>query len=107
MEISDNRLQAALKYLATTDADAARAKALVEGLSEQRKTIKAVLFNKADGSNDVRNNSAYASVEYKQHIEKLTKAIEEYETLRNKRLTESLIVEVWRSCNANRRVGNI
>lgn len=107
MHISDERLQKALTYLSKTDADAARAKAYVEGLSEQRKTIKAILFNAASGSNEVRVNAAYASDEYGQHVEKLKVAIEQYESLKNKRLTESLIVEVWRSCNANRRVGNV
>lgn len=107
MEISDDRLQKALTYLATTDAEAARAKALVEGLSEQRKTVKAILFQAAQGSNQVREAEAYASEEYTAHINKLTAAVERFETLRNKRLTESLIVEVWRSCNANRRNGNI
>lgn len=107
MDISDERLQKSLHYLASTDIEAAKAKAYVEGLSEQRKTIKAIIFQTSQGTNQAREASAYASDEYINHIDKLQKAIESFETLKNKRLTESLIVEVWRSCNANRRHGNV
>ena len=107
MDISDDRLKKALTYLAETDVEAAKAKAYGEGLSEQRKSIKALLFNDAQGSNEVRTNIAYASDEYRDHVDKLTVAIKDFEILKNKRLTEALIVEVWRSCNANRRSGNL
>lgn len=107
MQVSEERLQKALHYLAATDVPAAQAKALVEGLSEQRKTLKALGFNRSMGNNEERTNSAYASKEYKEHLKKLTQAIEDYEILRNKRLTNSLIVEVWRTEQANRRSGNI
>ena len=107
MEIPDERLQKALDFLAGTDLKAANAKALVEGLSEQRKTIKSMLYIEAHGDQKKREAEAYAADEYIEHIEKYTNAIAEFETLRNRRITAALIVEVWRSCNANRRNGNI
>ena len=107
MEIPDERLQKALDFLAGTDLKAANAKALVEGLSEQRKTIKSMLYIEAQGDQKKREAEAYAADEYIEHIEKYTNAIAEFETLRNRRITAALIVEVWRSCNANRRNGNI
>lgn len=107
MNIPDERLQKALDYLAGTDLKAANAKALVEGLSEQRKTIKSILYINATGDQKKREAEAYAADEYILHVEKYQNAIAEFEALRNRRLTASLIVEVWRSCNANRRSGNI
>ena len=107
MDIPDERLQKALDFLAGTDLKAANAKALVEGLSEQRKTIKSILYLNATGDQKKREAEAYAAEEYILHIEKYTNAIGEFETLRNRRITAALIVEVWRSCNANRRNGNI
>ena len=107
MDIPDERLQKALDFLAGTDLKAANAKALVEGLSEQRKTIKSMLYIEAQGDQKKREAEAYAADEYIEHIEKYTNAIAEFETLRNRRITAALIVEVWRSCNANQRKGNI
>ena len=107
MDIPDERLQKALDYLAHTDAKAANAKALVEGLSEQRKTLKSILYLAATGDQKKREAEAYAGEEYILHVEKYQNAILEFETLRNRRITAALIVEVWRSCNANRRNGNI
>lgn len=107
MIVSDDRCQKALKYLASTDEDAARAKAHLEGLQEQRKTVKAMMFMQAEGAQQTREQQAYNSDEYKQHIEKIENAVLDFETLKQKRLTEALIIEVWRSCNSNRRTGNI
>ena len=107
MDIPDERLQKALDFLAGTDLKAANAKALVEGLSEQRKTIKSILYINATGDQKKREAEAYSADEYILHIEKYQNAIADFETLKNRRMTASLIVEVWRSCNANRRNGNI
>jgi len=107
MDIPDERLQKALDFLAGTDLKAANAKALVEGLSEQRKTIKSILYINATGDQKKREAEAYSADEYILHVEKYQNAIADFETLKNRRMTASLIVEVWRSCNANRRSGNI
>lgn len=105
--VGPERLRKALIYLAETDEPFAKAKALVEGLSEQRKTIKAVAYLQSTGSQGDRTEMAYACAAYKQHIDKLNDAIYDFEIMRNKRSTESLIVEVWRSFNAARRSGNL
>lgn len=105
--ISADRLQKALEYLATTDEPAAKAKAYLMGLEEITKTIKATEFLKAKGTNGERDAAAYASANYQTHIDKIEEATFDYETMRNKRLTEALIVEVWRTLSANQRRGNI
>jgi hypothetical protein len=105
--ISNDRLQKALEYLATTDEPCAKAKAYLTGLDETTKTVKATEFLKASGTNGERDATAFASANYREHIEKLEEATYSYELVRNKRLTEALIIEVWRSINANRRNGNL
>ncbi len=107
MDISDDRLQKSLTYLATTDEEAAQARAYMDGMNEQKKTVFSVELLKASGSVEVKKAEAYSSSSYMQHAKLVQQAIYDYEVLRNKRLTEALIVEVWRSCNANRRRGNI
>ena len=103
--ISTERLQKALTYLAETDDSCAKAKALMIGLEHQLKTVKSVVFTKATGTMAEKDAAAYASKSYVDHVEKIQNATYDYETLRNKRLTEELIIEVWRSINSNRRHG--
>jgi hypothetical protein len=105
--INADRLQKVLTYLAETDEPAARAKSLVTGLEESLKSIRADQFLQAKGTNGEREAFALSSQAYKDHIEKIKDATYDYEVMRNKRTTAVLIVEVWRSEQANRRSGNI
>jgi hypothetical protein len=105
--ISADRLQKSLTYLAETDEPAARAKSLLIGLEEQTKTIKSIGFLEAKGTNGEREAHALASQSFRDHIEKIKEATYSYELMRNKRNTEALIIECWRTEQANRRSGNI
>lgn len=107
--ISEDRLSKALTYLSETDEKSARAKAYSLGLEEQIKSIKGMLFVQLPGNMTVaeKESRVYASQDYKEHIEKYQNSVADYEILKNKRDTECLIVEVWRSLNASRRKGNI
>ena len=105
--ISPDRLQQALTYLATTDEPCAKAKAYLTGLEEQSKTVFGMAYLQSNGTVEERKARAYVSEAYKEHIKKIEDATADYETMRNKRLTQELIVEVWRSINANRRHGNV
>ena len=107
-EVSQDRMIKALHFLAETDMPYAKAKALVEGLSEQKKTIKALQYLSASaGTQGDRTELAYASREYQDHCKKLQDAILDMEYLRNKRQTEALIVDVWRSLNSARKQGMV
>lgn len=105
--ITEQRRDKALKYLAETDEPAAKAKARLMGLEDQKKTILATLFQEASGTQGERLKVAEAHDDYISHINEIAKACYDYEIYRNKRTTEALIVECWRSENANRRAGNI
>ena len=105
--IKEDRLQKALTYLAETDEPAARAKAYMVGLDKQEKTVLGMELLKVTGTNPERDGKARNSDSYKQWQEMYQNAVMDYELYRNKRATEELIIEVWRSENANRRRGNI
>src|SRR6185436_9397519 len=105
--ISDDRLTKALTYLAETDDPCAMAKSLMDGLENQKKSVLSIAFLQADAKTVAEREAiAYASETYIAHIGKLEAATYDYETMRNKRLTEELIIECWRSMNANKRRGN-
>jgi len=105
--IAENRVEQALRYLRETDEMAAKAKSLMIGFDDQKKTILAVEFLKNDGAQGEKLEKARASEVYQEHLEKYSQAVYEFEELRNRRQTEILIVETWRSQNANMRRGNI
>lgn len=107
--ISEERLSKSLKYLAETDEPAAKAKALMLGLEEQIKSLKGILFVQLPSDMKVAEKDArvYAHEEYREHIEKYQNAVADYEIMRNKRETEGLIIECWRTLSANQRKGSL
>lgn len=105
--ISESRVEKALTYLRETDESTAIAKSYMIGLDDQKKTLIASEFINSVGTQGERMEKARASVNYKKHMEKYKDSVYEYEVLRNRRQTEILVIEVWRSMNANQRKGNI
>jgi hypothetical protein len=108
VEITKDRMEEAILFLAHSDVDYARARTLYEGLSEQRKTVKAANFLRSGaGSAAAREQDSYNSFEYKAHLEKMEVAQLEYLTLQAKRTTEAIIIDCWRSLNAARNKGQL
>jgi len=101
--ISQDRLQLALTYLAESDEPFAQARGLMEGISKQEKTVLGMVFLEKTGTNQDREYQARTSNEYEEWRVKYQSAVCDYELYRNKRITEAMIVEVWRSLNSNRR----
>ena len=108
MITSEERARQAIKFLATTDEQAATAKAYLQELEKKEKTIIGlqILESKAK-TNPEKEAEARNSEAYKQWQKDYHDAVYNFELVRNKRNTEALIIEIWRSENANRRVGNV
>ena len=105
--INYNDAETALNYLVNTDEEYARAKTLSDALYEQKKTIQAQQFLKSAGSAADKTQQALASQEYQEHLIMIKDAQIEFEILRNKRLTNIAIIDMWRSVNSNQKKGNI
>ena len=105
--IDQAKAEAALAFLADTDADCASAKSLLEGLTRQERTIKSVAFLDAIGSVAERNARAEVSVAYTEHTKKVEAAVLDYHTLRNRRDTAVMVIEFFRTLESSRRKGNI
>lgn len=104
--ISDDRLQKAMTYLAETDEELAQLKANVERAEYLKKRVRAAGFLSAPGKSvEERKAQSEVSQEVEDVEHDYTRALVAYEHIAAKRKTESLIVEVWRSINANRRQG--
>ena len=105
--IKEDQVEAALSYLQSTDESCANAKANMKGLDDQKKTIHAIEVLKHEGAIGLREKIAYASQAYTDHLERYKEAVFDYETENNRRNTYILLIETWRSMNANQRSGNI
>lgn len=105
--ITEERLQKAISYLAETDVPAAEAKTNVERQAWKQKQTEAAIYLRSEGT--VENRKAYArtSKELTQAVDDWLEALEHSEAIINKRKTEALVVELWRTEQANRRAGNV
>lgn len=105
--ISNERLTQALTYLASTDSDLAMLKVEMHRKEYLCGIARAREFLAADGNIPERKAKAEVSEEVVNAENARLFAMGEYEKLRAKRETEVLIVECWRTEQANRRAGNL
>lgn len=106
--VKDARCEKAISYLARTDSECAVLKANVARMEYGAKLARARLFLLAEGGSvEARKASADISEDVQAAEGRVADAIEAYEKVRAKRQTEELVVEIWRTTQANRRHGNI
>ena len=86
----------------------AQAKAERVYMEEYRKTIKAVLMQKAEASgakaSATQEREAYAHTEYQAHLLGLQSAVEKEEAFRWLMVAAQAKIEVWRSLESSRRI---
>lgn len=107
MLINDERLEAALKKLAQTDAPIAKLHADVERAEFRSKAIKDAIFLRSEGSVAERNAIAGTHPEYGAAMESYFAALQSHDTMKNERSREVLVVDVWRSLSSARTKGVI
>jgi hypothetical protein len=96
-----------LEYLLETDDEFGRLKGEVEGLDYLIKMAEARGYLGASGTQDQRKSQARISEEYERLVLEHNDRVIELHTIGAKRKTAELVIEVWRSQSANRRVGNV
>lgn len=102
--ISDERVERALEFLIKSASDLADARAVLVGLEEGRKSMKAKLMKSSEAkSNDMREADAYDSDEYRTVVAGLVEATRRAERLRLDRENAMTCIEVWRTAQANQR----
>lgn len=95
----------ALKYMREHATELAQAKANRIYMDEYRKSLKAILFQKApQGTISDKENFAYSHDEYLTHLKGLQAAVELEEELKWMMTAAQTKVEIWRSQNANNRM---
>lgn len=101
--ITQERMEHALQYLADTDEPCAALRADMERAEFRAKRTEQAIFKISDGTVAERTADAKTSPDTEAAWEKYFTALQAHEAMRNKRSTEVIVVETWRSLNANRR----
>ena len=101
--ISEERLEKAITYLAHTDEEAAKSKALCKKLEKMERIIRGEAFLKGTGTVAEREAKAVTSQEFRDHVAYAENCWVDAELLDNKRHTEEVIIDIWRTMSANLR----
>jgi hypothetical protein len=105
--VSDGRCQKALDYLIHSDEDCAKLKTAVAEKEYMLDLAKKRVFLSAEGNIEERKAIAEVSNDVQEAVLAHLKALVAFEQVKARRTTAALLVDTWRSVNANRRTGNI
>lgn len=103
MIVSDNNIQTALEYLAIDPHPLAIARKEVTDAENQAKQIYARSFLAAVGSVEAKKATAEVNAEYIEAKAQEAGAIQELERHKSRARAAEMLIEVWRSENANAR----
>tara|TARA_R110000765_G_scaffold414399_2_gene514899 strand:+ start:283 stop:597 length:315 start_codon:yes stop_codon:yes gene_type:complete len=101
--ITEERLEKAMVYLSQTDEPAANSKALCKKLEKMDRIIRGEAFLRATGTVAEREAKSVTSEQYREHVSYAENCWADDALLDNKRHTEEVIVDVWRTMSANHR----
>lgn len=105
--MNDDDVDKAREWLISNAPKRANAKAHRTYCEEYRKILKAILFNEAEGTISARENEAYASDRYVEHIGELKDAVFEDEHYKALTHAAEMKIEIWRTRQANQRAARV
>ena len=103
--VTQQRMEEALEYLSSTDESCAALRADMERAEFRAKRTEQAIFKISDGTVAERTATARTSPDTEAANEKYFQAMQDYWSIANRRSTEAIVIETWRSLNANRRQG--
>ena len=101
--ISQDRLEKAITFLAESDNSFAEAKVDMERAKHKADAVQNAIFLRETGTVAERSAKAGISEEYDKAMSVYFEAMGLFDYIRNKRRTEELVVDIWRSIEASRR----
>ncbi len=105
--ITEDRLAKALTYLATTDEDVAQLLVDMERAEYKAEAIRDTIFLHLEGSVADRQAKAKTATEYAAAKDAEFAARLKFKAMENKRKTENVVIDAWRSLNKAKSQGNI
>jgi hypothetical protein len=108
VRITDERAEKSLRYLAETDESCAELRAATETAEAHAKAIRnAIYLHSGKSTVADRQAEADSSPQYADALKSYFDALKEWDAVKNKRQTECIVIECWRSIQANQRKGNV
>lgn len=107
MVIPDTRVDKAMCFLAETDLEVAEWKGMVLRTEFTAKSAEALVYKSLEGSVEDRKQATRLDENVKKAWEEHFQAVVKHETLKARREREVLVIDLWRSVNANRRAANV
>lgn len=105
MNLTDDRAEKALRYLAETDEECAELKADMERQEYKVRAMKSTVFRMTTGTVAERQAAAECHDDVTKAEKEHCDAIQRFNAMANKRATETLVIEVWRSVFSARKRG--
>lgn len=107
MVVPDSRVDKAMQFLAQTDLEVAEWKGAVLRSEFMAKSAEALVYKSLEGSVEDRKQGTRLDENVKKAWEEHFQAVVKHETLKARREREVLVIDLWRSVNANRRAANV
>lgn len=108
MDVTDDRLDRAMQFLATTDLEFAARKSMVMRTEFMAKHTEALIYKAlTEGGVEDKKMAVRTDDRVLKAWDEHFNAVKDFENLKAQRERHVLVVELWRSVQANRRVGNI
>jgi len=101
--ITQQRMEAAMDYMASTDEDYALQVVAVERAEILRKRVRSRIFLTNDGSNDVRKAQAEVHLDTQKADDDYLSALEAKEVTKARRERAELVIRMYQTESANRR----
>jgi len=106
MLVDESRVDQAMTYLASTDETFAQARGTMLRTEYLADVAESMVYKSIQGGSvEDRKREAKVAPETRAAMEKHFQAVVQFETLKARRAREVLVVDLWRSVNANRRQG--
>lgn len=105
--VTQDEAERALRWMATTDTELADWIVQVMRAEFMAEVAEALVYKSLEGPVEDRKKAAKASPEVAKAKEDVFIATRGKERLRAQRKSAEMLIESWRSLNANRRVGNV
>ncbi len=108
MKLSDERVEKAMHFLAETDLEFATWRGMVLRTEYMADVAESMVYKSIqEGSVEDRKRTAKIAPETQKAMSEHFEAVVKFESLKARRAREVLVVEIWRTLQANRRVGNV
>lgn len=105
--VSEGEMERALRWMATTDTEFADWRVHVLRAEYMADVAESLAYKLLEGTVEDRKRACKAAPEVTRAKEEYFTAVRGYEKLRAQRKTAELLIETWRSVNANQRRGNV